>query len=223
MLKTSTIIFSLFLSSSVINAQIPVGVPATGSVSLSGGGLSVNGPGIATAILTWNITQLNANTFQYVYTPNVNNGQGYLSEGAIVVQAANAAQITIANPTTFVVLGQPISLNAPGIFSASYPLPSSSDVGLAITPTANPTLTAFTFTTPYAPVWGDFAFMGSNTSNAAIYNTGFGITPTLATEGNYIPVPGNLLVAAPEPGAYALLGTFLAVGFLLKRARLSIA
>ena len=173
--------------------------------------------------IEWDITKAFENgewvfTYDYTLTRTVAGGVSH----AIFETSANfqesdlrdGSDEPLVGPTTFY----------PTDDKGSQPNMPGSIFGLKFDSGTEDTVITYTLRTIRVPVWGDFyskdGSAGPGNEFNAIWNTGFGTDPTLATAdfSGWIPTPDTFAVPVPLPGA-ALAGIGLIGGIALNGVR----
>lgn len=207
-------------------AQVPVIYPVTVTRDSAGNG------GIFTSS-NWGSEDFRvvANVIQsgstFVYTYRVSNVTGAGLDPVLKrfgVELAPSIVIgNISNPTvTFNSILLPFTVNLGNVLG-----PSNNVYGFefVLNGTSNCAINSggcvFSFSTPFAPVWGDLSAEGTTASTTFARNLGFNSNPSIAGPfTNWIPVPGNNILV-PEPGTMMILGGSLAALMMARRKKVS--
>lgn len=174
------------------------GITATGLATLLGESIS------------WQIVQ-NGSNYQYIYNISNINGLSALQSQLFIETGANTTVSNFSN----------ISVNS-GLLSGLTGVSATnstvgSDKGVLFSSTGSILINQVSFTSSAAPIWGDFQ-AGAILSSSSVYqNTGFGTAPTTSPFTNWVPIPGQSVIATPEPSTYLILGSTLFITFLFRR------
>lgn len=165
--------------------------------------------------LQWSITAPNQNGTQYYhYVYNITDTSGaalspkqksFLLEVDPSITSSNGTLVN-ANPG---IQGGPKTYTNLDILT----LPQS--IYAIDLSTPNNAAGSYSFDSTKAPVWGDF-YVQINSLRYA-YNTGFGSNPRGAPFTNWVPTPGALSLAVPEPKIVLLMGSFLMLAYVYRR------